>query len=416
MRRTDTVIIGAGHAGLALSWNLAALGHDHVVLERGRTAQRWQDERWDSLRLLTPNWMSRLPGCDYDGPEPEGYMTAADLVARLERYARSFAAPVHEHTTVESVARAGSGFVVATDRGTWRATNVVVATGWCDRARVPAAATGVPDAVLQVTSSGYRRPGQLPDGPVLVVGASASGVQIAAELRDAGRDVVLAVGRHARVPRRHRGLDICWWLEAMGDLDRGLPSPDHPRATEPSLQLSGRPDGRSVDLHALRAAGVQLAGRLHAVDGGVARFGDDLATSMAASDARLEALRRRMDEFAASARLDLPEESPLPPTATLARRESLDLRHGAVAAVVWATGFRRAYPWLRLPVLDAHGDIRHRHGITDVPGLYVMGMRFQSRRRSTFVDGARFDAATVTAHLVTNRGVTNRARARAHAA
>lgn len=233
MRSIDTVIIGAGQAGLATSWYLTRLGHDHVVLDRGRVGERWMSERWDSLRTLTPNWMSRLPGHRYEGPDPDGYMRAADLARYLDGYARSFGAPVETHTAVERVHRVADRFVVRTDRGTWRARNVVVASGWCDTLALP---RGIdpgridPD-VLQVPATHYRNPTALPSGAVVVVGASASGTQIADELARAGRDVVLAVGAHTRVPRRYRGRDIFGWLEDLGELDRGLNGNDDRRAT-----------------------------------------------------------------------------------------------------------------------------------------------------------------------------------------
>ena len=231
MRSIDTVIIGAGQAGLATSWYLTRLGHDHVVLDRGRVGERWLSERWDSLRTLTPNWMSRLPGHRYDGTDPDGYMGAVDLAHYLDDYARSFGAPVETHTTVERVHRVANRFVVHTDRGTWRAKNVVIASGWCD---VPALPRGIdggridPD-VVQVPANHYRNPAALPPGAVVVVGASASGSQIADELARAGRDVMLAVGAHTRVPRRYRGRDIFGWLEDLGELDRGLNGKDDRR-------------------------------------------------------------------------------------------------------------------------------------------------------------------------------------------
>ena len=216
----DTVIIGAGHAGLAMSRCLTDRGREHVVLERGRLGERWRTARWDSFRLLTPAWLTRLPGQAYDGGDPDAFLAAPDLVAYLGRYARSFGAPVHEMTTVARVRRAGPGYVVETDRGTWRSSNVVIATGYHSRPRVPALAAGLPAGLVQVNPASYRRPGQLPGGGVLVVGASSSGVQIADELVRSGRDVVLAVGSHTRLPRRYRGHDILWWLDRTGSLGR----------------------------------------------------------------------------------------------------------------------------------------------------------------------------------------------------
>ena len=256
--RTETIVIGAGQAGLAMSSCLTELGRDHVVLERGRMAERWRSERWQSLRLLTPNWMSRLPGWEYDGADPGGYMTAPALVDYLGRYAASFAAPVAEDTTVEIVEPNLDGYRVVTDRGSWIARNVVIATGWCDRPLVPAAATGLSPDVHQTSPTAYWNPAQLPDGGVLVVGASASGVQMADELNASGREVVLAVGRHTRLPRRYRGMDICWWLERLGVLHKTIDEVTDPRSArrEPSLQLVGRAAGENLDLVALARAAV----------------------------------------------------------------------------------------------------------------------------------------------------------------
>src|SRR5215212_4602563 len=216
MKSTDVVIVGAGQAGLAMSRCLAAAGVDHVVLERRDIAERWRSERWDSLRLLTPNWLTRLPGWRYEGPDPNGFMTMPEVVRFLGDYAKSFSSPVHANTTVQSITSHEGGYRVATDAGVWTARSVVVATGHCDRPLVPAAASRLSTRVHQLTPPEYRRPEDLPEGGVLVVGASASGVQIAEELRRSGREVVLAVGRHVRVPRRYRGRDIMWWLDRAG--------------------------------------------------------------------------------------------------------------------------------------------------------------------------------------------------------
>src|SRR5512143_1279317 len=255
MRRTEAVVIGGGQAGLAMSHCLAGSGVDHVVLERGRVAERWRSERWESLRLLTPNWQTRLPGFRYQGPDPDGYMRVAEVVGFLERYARSFAAPVEEGTSVLSVAPAGGGYRVVTDRGTWEAPCVVIATGHCDTPLVPAFAPSLAGDVVQLVPSRYRHPGQLPAGGVLVVGASASGVQLADEIHASGRPVTLAVGRHTRLPRVYRGRDILWWLDAMGVFDESADDVYDLKVSrdQPSLQLVGRPDRATLDLPVLQA-------------------------------------------------------------------------------------------------------------------------------------------------------------------
>lgn len=405
MRDTRTIIIGAGQAGLALSWYLTANGHDHVVLDRGDIAERWRSERWDSLRTLTPNWMSRLPGRSYDGHDPDGFMPAAELAQRLAHYAVDFSLPVETRTNVHSVTRPGARYHVVTDRGTYRADNIVIATGWCDQPRVPHVATALPHHVLQLTSNRYRNPRQVPDGTVLVVGASASGVQIADELQRAGRDVIVAVGNHTRVPRRYRGVDILRWLERTGDLDRGLDEAADPRAHEPSLQLSGRAAGETVDLGTLQAVGVRLTGRLESIAGSRLCFGTDLDKTLAGADARMRRLLDRIDTYIARHDLlhagdrDVIHAVTAGPT-----QAAIEVGPRGIRSVVWATGFARSYPWLHLPVFDHRGEIAHRRGITSLPGCYTMGMRFQTRRRSTFVDGVRFDAAEIASHLLGTEG------------
>jgi putative flavoprotein involved in K+ transport len=404
MHDVDTVVIGAGQAGLAVSQYLTRQGREHVVLDRGRVASRWHTERWDSLRLLTPNWMNTLPGWSYAVSDPDGYLTATELADLLTAYAASFGAPVHEGEAVTAVEAVDGGSVVTTaSGGSWRAVSVVVATGAFDLPAVPVLAGGLSPDVTQVTTSTYRRPGDLPAGGVLVVGASASGVQIADELAGDGRHVVLAVGRHTRLPRRYRGMDVMWWLQAVGALDRNVDEfPDRAAAVrEPSLQLVGRTDGRNLDLEVLHRRGVVLAGRLTAAEGTRARFADDLATTTAQAERQLRRTLGRIDAHVLEHRLgaELLEPQPLPEFIPPRSPAGLDLAAEGITSVVWATGHRRAYPWLRVPVLDADGEIRQRAGITDVPGLYTVGQRFQTRRNSTFIGGVGHDAALVAAHI-----------------
>jgi len=401
MHTIDTIIIGAGQAGLALSHCLSARGRDHVVLERGRIAERWRSERWDSMRLLSPNWMTRLPGWSCRVPDPDGYMTAAEVASFLDGYGAASGAPVEAHSPVRSLTTDGHGFDVRTDSGSWAASNVVIATGWCDQPAVPAVARSLGAAFDQITPDVYRNPSALADGGVLVVGASATGVQLAAELRTAGRDVVLAVGRHTRLPRTYRGMDVLWWLERLGKFDVTIDEvPDPARARcEPSMQLAA---GRSLDLATLRSIGVELAGRMTGVDGTHVAFADDLAITTAAADTRLWRLLREIDDRIdgdglGREVLDPDPPVPLRPEPALDR---LDLRARRISTVLWATGHRRAYPWLEIPVADAAGEIRQRHGVTACPGLYTLGQRFQHRRGSNFIDGVGRDAVFVADHLV----------------
>jgi putative flavoprotein involved in K+ transport len=404
MPTIDTIVIGAGQAGLAASRCLTDRGVDHVLLERGRVAERWRSERWDSLRLLTPNWMSRLPGWSYTGPDIHGYMTAAEVATFFHAYADATSAPVIEDTAVVHLTARDDGFDITTTSDRWRGANVVIATGWCDQPAVPAMASQLDSTIAQVAPSAYRNPGSLPDGGVLVVGASATGVQLADELARAGRAVVVAVGSHTRLPRRYRGMDIFWWLERIGSLDRTideLPDPNIARH-EPSLQLVGRPDQHNLDLTTLQELGVELTGRLTDVDGHHARFAPDLADTVARADLRLHRVLDEIDAHIDSTGLtaEVLDPEPLSPLAFGEPPERLDLAARGITSVIWATGHRRSYPWLQIPALDEQGEIRQHRGVTPIPGLYVLGQRFQHARRSNFIDGVGRDAAFVADHLV----------------
>ncbi len=299
MHHVECVVIGAGQAGLAMSRCLTDRGVDHLVLERGRVAERWRSERWNSLRLLTPNWQSRLPGFRYDGPDPDGYMTMPEVVAYFERYAASFAAPVRSGIEVRAITRVDDEFRVETTGGDWMATTVVVATGYADRPAVPGVAARMPHGIGHLVPTDYRMPEQLPEGGVLVVGASASGIQLADELNRAGRDVTIAVGHHTRLPRRYRGRDILWWLDRMGVFDETVDQVYDVEISreQPSLQLVGHPDHVTIDLSMLQARGVRVVGRFVDVQGGVARFADDLVATTAAADIKLASLLHRIDTF-----------------------------------------------------------------------------------------------------------------------
>ena len=401
MQSTTAVVIGAGQAGLAMSHCLSRHGIAHVVLERGRVAERWRSERWDSLRLLTPNWMTRLPGLVYAGDEPEGFLTMPEVTGFLVDYARISRAPVESGTTVRCVEPLADRYRVATDRGTWLAPVVVIATGYCDRPFVPAMAANLPATVHQTTPTAYRNPGSLPAGGVLVVGASSSGVQLADELARSGRDVTLAVGRHIRLPRRYRDRDIMWWLDRTGILGKPVAKVDDIAAAraEPSLQLVGSPEGESIDLDRLQRRGVRLVGRLAGIAGGTVRCAGDLEATTTAAEQRLQRLLAKLDRTAASLQHYVPMER-VPSIRLAAPATSLDLAAEGITSVVWATGFRRDYGWLRVPVLDAAGELVHDGGITPAPGLYALGLNFMRRRNSSFIAGAGDDAAELIPHVL----------------
>lgn len=407
MPEVTTVVIGAGHCGLAVSRHLAGLGIDHVVLERGEVAQAWRTQRWDSLRLLTPNWLSRLPGYAYSGDDPDGYMTAAEVTAFVAGYAKEIAAPVRANTTVTAVRRSDDGYLVDTDQETWRARTVVVASGGAARASVPPLSAALPDGVeqrvavaAQGTSPAYRNPDDLPDGGVLVVGPSASGVQIAQEVHASARPVTLAVGEHVRMPRTYRDRDVLWWMDATGLLDdRWDRIPDLRRARVlPSMQLAGTPGRTTLDLNTLSRAGVQLVGRLAGVQDGVAQLSGSLTNVCTLADLKAKRLLAGFDAWAGDGGGE-PVEPTVVPAPT---RQELDLRSGEIRSVVWATGVQPDLGFLSGvgEVFDRKGRIRHDGGVvTDSPGLYVVGLPFLRHRKSTLIDGAAADAADLTAHL-----------------
>ncbi len=403
--RITTVVIGAGQAGLAMSWWLARRSIDHVLLERGEVAHSWKTERWDSLTLLTPNWQSRLPGYGYQGDAPDAFRTMPETVQFLEGYASAISAPVRARTRVLSVQRHDGRYKVATDQGEWQSDSVVLATGACNRPVIPALAQSLPPGVASLTPLEYRNPSQLDEGGVLVVGASASGIQIADELRRAGRSVTLAVGEHVRVPRVYRGRDIKWWMDASGVLDQRYDEVDDiVRARHvPSLQLAGYPDRRTIDLNALTAIGVRLVGRLAGVNDGKLQFSGSLRNVCALADLKMHRLLDTIDAWATENGLDgsVPAPHRFEPTVV---EESppllIDLSRGRIKTIIWATGFRPDYSWLQVPVLDGKGLVRHDGGVvTESPGLYVMGLPFLRRRKSSLIDGVGDDARDLSAHL-----------------
>jgi putative flavoprotein involved in K+ transport len=412
-RTVTTVVIGAGHAGLAVSHFLTKRSIDHVLLERGEVASSWRRDRWDSLRLLTPNWQTRLPGRPYRGSQPDGYMKVAQLVGFIAHYASVSGAPVETHTTVTSVRPEGSGYRVVTDRGEWRCETVVIASGAFAIPVVPKLREGVPAGVEMVTPTTYKRPSNLAEGGVLVVGASATGLQLADEIQRSGRPVTLAVGGHVRMPRVYRGRDIQYWMDAAGLLDERYDQvEDIERARRvPSPQLVGSAERSTLDLNALGERGVRLAGRICGVRDGVAQLSGSLRNVCQLADLKMNRLLSRIDAWVdQSGRAgELPPPERLEPTRLPdSPLLGLDLRRGEIRTIVWATGFRPDYSWLDVPVFDRKGRLRHDGGVVDAPGIYVMGLPFMRRRKSSFVHGAEDDArdlcARLAAHLDRVRG------------
>jgi putative flavoprotein involved in K+ transport len=403
-RDVTSIVVGGGHSGLAMSRCLTDRSIDHVVLERGSVANSWKTERWDSLTLLTPNWQSRLPGFQYDGDDPHGYMHGQEVASFIESYAAAIDAPVTTGTTVTSVRAADGGYVVDTDQGSWRSRTVTLASGACNVATVPPFASNVPAGVASLTAKDYKHPGQLEDGGVLVVGASATGLQLAEEIHRSGRPVILSAGEHVRMPRLHRGKDIFWWMDVTGLFDERYDEVDDVvRARNvPSPQLVGTPQRSTLDLNTLRSIGVEIRGRLGAIRDGTALFSGGLRNHCMLADLKMHRLLNTIDEWALEHGYGAadPDERP-PATVVDDVALTLDLTSGQIRTIVWATGFRPDYSWLDIPVLDHKGRIRHDGGVvTASPGLYLIGTPFLRRRRSSFIHGAGFDAQDLSEDVV----------------
>ena len=403
IERVTAVVIGAGHAGLAVSRMLTERSIEHVVLERGEVANSWRRERWDSLRLLTPNRQSRLPGHRYDGTEPDGFMTVPEVVEFISRFAAAAAAPVRTRTEVTSVTQVDDGYRILTSNGDFRCRSIVIASGACNVPVVPAVRTAVPSSVECFTPFDYGNPSRLPEGGVLVVGASATGVQLADEIHRSGRPVTLSVGEHVRLPRTYRGRDVLWWMDASGVWNQRYDEIDDlARARKlPSPQLVGTPERTTLDLNTLSAAGVEIVGRLAAVRDGRALFSGGLRNQFALADLKMNRLLDTFDEWERTARdaeVGLPERFE-PTRAPAATRLSLDLASGEIRSIVWATGFRPDYRWLEVPVVDRKGQLRHDGGVVDAPLMYAIGLPVLRRRKSTFIHGAEDDARDVVDHL-----------------
>ena len=383
---------------------LSERGIEHVIFERGEIANSWRTERWDSLRLLTPNWQSRLPGFSYQGNDPDGFRTMRETIAYIDTYARVIDAPVLTHTRVASLRKDDAGYVVETNQGEWRCRAAVIASGACNIATVPDCARDLPAVVRSVPSMEYKRPGDLEPGGVLVVGASATGIQLAHEIHRSGRPVTLSVGEHIRMPRLYRGMDIQWWMDRIGVLDERYDQIDDiVRARNvPSMQLVGTLVRATLDINTLTDIDVTLVGRIAAIRDGKALFSGALRNVCALSDLKMNRLLDAIDVWTRDRGMDSEFETPmrLPPTRVDDSPPlALDFEKSGIKTVLWATGYRPDHSWVHTPVFDRKGRMRHDGGITELPGLYLMGMQFLRRRKSALIDGAGDDARDLSAHL-----------------
>jgi len=407
----DTVIVGAGQAGLTASRLLADAGQEHVILERrDRPGGGWQD-RWDSFCLVTPNWMTRLPGFAYDGQDPDGFMPRDEVIATLARFGESFGAPVAYETEARGLSRVGEDFELDTTRGAVRARRVVVAAGGFQRPNVPAMSAAFPARVTQVHSNEYRNEAALPPGGVLVVGSGQSGSQIAEELLEAGREVFLSVGKSGAFPRRYRGRDFFWWVvqAAMRAEELGLhmrtvadlPSQRARFAGNPTM--SGRDGGHDLDARRLGARGVTLLGHIDAVGGEHVTFAPDLAANLALSDRFFdERLRPDVEQFIERAGIDAPpDDREAPPRFDPMELPSLDLHAAGISTVIWASGYRLDFSWIHVPIFDDMGYPRHARGVSEAPGLYFLGLPWLHTQASPTFAGVSMDAA----HLVSQMGI-----------
>lgn len=393
----ETVIVGGGQAGLAMSYHLRECGREHVILERSRIAERWHSERWDSFRFQFPNWSLQLPDYAYAGEGPDAFADRIEVARFIESYARHIAAPVRSGVNVDAVTTPASKarFRLDTTEGVIHAHNVVVATGPFQQPSVPSWASEVPGHVVQLHSRDYRSADALPDGAILVVGSGSSGSQIAMDLALRGRRVFLTISRHRRIPRRYRGKDLLYWFFAMGRIDArfdDLPGGRIP----PGLLMTGADGGYDLDVRRFPASGIEVLGRVAANEGGRLALSDDLESYLAFSDAACAEFRSAVDRHIIQAGLDAPaadEAESIAATTPASSREALDLGAERIAAIVWCTGYGCNFGWIDAPVFDQRGLPRQRRGVTECDGLYFLGLHWMYRLKSGTLFGVGEDAA-----------------------
>lgn len=413
MESVETVVIGGGQAGLAMSYHLRRLGQEHVVVERGRVGERWRTQRWDSLMFQFPNWSIELPGHRYAGDAPDAFSHKDEIVNLIEGYCALIRAPLRTAVTVRSLRAAPrpSRYLLATDQGDIEARNVVIATGPYQRPRIPSLATLVPTNILQIHASEYRNAAGLPPGALLVVGTGASGCQIAEELLDSGRRVYLSVGQHRRIPRRYRGRDAFWWRRELGHLDATAETT--PRAQRmPAPLVTGVAGGHDIDLRQFAANGMTLLGHLRDIRETRVRLAPDLADSLSRGDQVCDEFKETVDEYVRKTGLEAPNtQSDQPGNVHDLEKpiEELDLRAAGIGTVLWATGYQLDLGWVELPIFDERGEPVHRRGVTPVPGIYFLGLPWLHKQKSSFLYGVGEDAEYLAERIrATNRGVLPR--------
>jgi putative flavoprotein involved in K+ transport len=399
----ETIIIGGGQAGLATSDYLSQMGREHLVLEQASKAgNAWRNERWDSFTFVTPNWMIRLPGAEYQGDDPDGYLPRDEIVRYFEQYVERFSLPVRYGVRVTAVEQSEMGYLVQTGQGNYRVTNVVIATGFFQKPKRPSFSANLPAEIVQLHTSQYRNPAQLPPGAVLVVGSGQSGCQIAEELYLSGRKVFLSVGSTGRLPRRYRGMDITWWLfktEAAEQTVDQLPSPEKKFVGNP--QATGVRGGHTINLHQFVRDGVVLLGHLKDVQGWKLNLAPDLRESLAKVDQFEADALKRIDEGIARSGLKLPEEK-LPELRDGYAAEivpELDLKTAGITSIIWAMGYQFDYSLVKLPVVDVDGFPLQKRGVTNYSGLYFIGMPWLFKRQSSLLYGIGEDAEWITAAI-----------------